>query len=47
MENKYFPLVKALKDFRVYTLHSHIISFVPSAVVTDILTQTDPDGKKR
>ena len=45
MEKQAFALVKALKDFRVYILHSHIIAFVPNSVVKDILTQ-DPDGKR-
>ena len=45
MEKQAFALVKALKYFRVYILHSHIISFVPNSVVKDILTQ-DPDGKR-
>ena len=44
-EKQALALVKALKDFRVYILHSHIISFVPHAVVKDILSQ-DPDGKR-
>ena len=44
MEKQTLALVKALKDFRVYILHSHIISFVPHIVVKDILSQ-DPDGK--
>ena len=45
MEKQAFALVKALKDFGVYILHSHIISFVPNSVVKDILTQ-DPNGKR-
>ena len=45
MEKKACALVKALKDFRVYILHSHIIAFVPHSVVKDILIQ-DPDGKR-
>ena len=45
MEKQAFSLIKALKDFRVYILHSHFIVFVPHAVVKDILTQ-DPDGKR-
>ena len=45
MEKKSFALVKALKDFRVYILYSHIIAFVTNTVVKDILTQ-DPDGKR-
>ena len=39
-------MVKAIKDFRIYILHSHVIAFVPNAVVKDILTQFDPDGKR-
>lgn len=46
MEKKDFSLVKALKYFRVYILHSRIIAFVASVVIKDILTQTDPDGKR-
>ena len=38
-------MVKALKDLRVYILHSHIIAYVPNIVVKDILSQ-DPDGKR-
>ena len=45
MEKQAFALVKALKDFRVYILHSHVIAFVPNSVVKDIITQ-DPDGKR-
>ena len=37
--------MKALKYFRVYILHSHIINFVPHTIVKDILSQ-DPDGKR-
>ena len=46
MEKQAFALLKSLKDFRVYILHSHIISFVPNAIVKDILTQNDPKGKR-
>ena len=45
MEKQAFALVKALKDFKIYILHSHIIAFVPHSIVKDILTQ-DPDGKR-
>ena len=45
MEKQYFSLIKALKYIGVYILHSHIIVFVPSSVIKDILTQ-DPDGKR-
>jgi hypothetical protein len=39
-------LVKEIKDSRVYILHSHIIAYVPNAVVKDILTQDNPDGRR-
>eukprot|EP00253_Pinus_taeda_P016689 PITA_16689 len=45
MEKQTSALVKALKDFRVY-IYTHIITFVPSAVIKDILTQTNPEGKR-
>ena len=44
MEKQAFALVKAIKDFRVYILYSHVIAYVPNAVVKDILTQ---DGIER
>ena len=37
-------MVKDIKYFRVYILHSHIIAYVPNAAVKDILTQDGPDG---
>jgi len=37
-EKPTFSLVKSIKYFRVYILHSHIIAYVPNAVVKDILT---------
>ena len=46
MEKKAFSLVKAIKDFRVYILYSHIVAYVPNSVVNDILTQGGPDGKR-
>ena len=45
MEKQALALVKSLKGFRAYILHSHIIAFVPHTVVKDILSQ-DPDGKR-
>jgi len=38
--------VKALKDFRVYILHSHIIAYVPNATVKDVLVQEEPEGRR-
>jgi hypothetical protein len=39
-------MVKALKDFKIYVLHSKIIAYVPTIVVKDILVQSDSDGKR-
>ena len=38
--------MEALKEFRVYILHSHSIVFVPSPAIKDILTQAKPDGRR-
>jgi hypothetical protein len=46
MEKHAFALVKTIKDFRVYILHSHIIAYVPNAVVKYILTQDNLDGRR-
>jgi hypothetical protein len=46
MEKQAYALVKALKEFRMYILHSHIIAYVPSNSVKDILTQPDPEGRR-
>jgi hypothetical protein len=46
MEKQAYALVKALKAFRVYVLHSRITAYVPSASVKDILIQPDIDGRR-
>ena len=46
MEKQAYACVKALKEFRVYILHSHSTVFVPSAAIKDILTQAEPDGRR-
>ena len=46
MEKHALALVKAIKDFRVSILYSHIIAYVPNSVVKNILTQNGPDGKR-
>jgi hypothetical protein len=46
MEKKSFFLVKEIKYFRVYILHSHIIAYVPNSIVKDILTQNSPNGQR-
>ena len=45
MEKQAYALVKAIKDFRVYILYSHVIAYVPNTVVKDILTQEGIEGK--
>ena len=39
-------MVKALKEFIVYVLHSKIIAYVPSSSVKDILIQPDIDERR-
>lgn len=46
LEKKSYYLLKALKSFGVYVLHSQIIAYVPNVVVNDVLTQSDSDGKR-
>jgi hypothetical protein len=46
MEKQAYALVKSLKDFRAYVLHSKIIAYVPVASVKDILIQPDIDGRR-
>ena len=46
MEKQAYASVKALKEFRVYILHSHSIVFVPSAAIKYIFTQAKPHGRR-
>jgi hypothetical protein len=46
MEKQAYALVKSLKYFRIYVLHSKVIAYVPSASVKDILIQPDIDGRR-
>eukprot|EP00253_Pinus_taeda_P020814 PITA_20814 len=46
MERQAYALVKAIKDFRIYILYSHVIAYVPNSVVKDILTQEGLEGKR-
>ena len=41
-----YALVKALKYFRVYVLHSHVIYYVQNVVAKDILTQPGLKGRR-
>jgi hypothetical protein len=38
-------MVKALKAFGTYVLHSKVITYIPTSSVKDILVQPDNDGK--
>jgi hypothetical protein len=46
MEKKAYTMVKALKAFRTYVLHSKVIAYVPTSSVKYILVQPDSDGKR-
>lgn len=46
MEKQAYALVKAIKDFRIYILYSHVIAYVPNKVVKDILTQEGLEGRR-
>eukprot|EP00253_Pinus_taeda_P024129 PITA_24129 len=45
-EKQAYALVKAIKHFRIYILYSHVIAYVPNAVVKDILTQEGLEGRR-
>jgi len=45
-EKQSLALVKELKDFHVYILHSHILAYVPNAIIKYVLVQTDPEGRR-
>ena len=46
LEKQAYALIKALKSFRVYVLHSKVIAYVPSSAIRDILVQPDSEGKR-
>ena len=46
LEKQAYSVVKALKKFKIYILHSKIIAYVPNAAIKDILTQPDSKGKR-
>ena len=39
-------MVKDLKIFRIYVLHSKVIAYVPNAAIKDVLTQPSSEGKR-
>jgi hypothetical protein len=46
IEKQAYALIKSLKSFRIYILHSKVIAYVPSPSMKDVLTQPDIDGKR-
>jgi hypothetical protein len=46
MEKQAYAMVKVLKAFRTYVLHSKVVAYVPISSVKDILVQSDSDGKR-
>lgn len=46
MDKQAYALVRALKEFRVYILHSHIIAHVPTTAIKEVLTQSNLDGRR-
>jgi hypothetical protein len=46
MEKQPYYLVKSLKCFIDYNLHSHIITYVPFSTIKDILVQNGSEVKK-
>ena len=46
VEKHAYALIKSLKTFRIYILHAKVLAYVPSAIVKDVLTQPDIDGKR-
>ena len=46
MDKQAYALVQALNEFKVYILHSHIISHVPTSEVKDILTQPNLESRR-
>jgi hypothetical protein len=46
LEKQAYAMVKALKSFRIYVLHSKVITYVPISVVKEILVQLDSDEKR-
>ena len=46
MEKQAYALVKAIKEFRIYILYSHVIAYAPSPIIKDILTQENLEGRR-
>ena len=46
IEKQAYALIKSLKAFKVYILHSKIIAYVHSTAIKYVLTQPDADGRR-
>jgi hypothetical protein len=46
LEKQVYAMVKSLKSFMTYVLHSKVIAYVPTSTVKEILIQPDSDGKR-
>jgi hypothetical protein len=46
MEKQAYALVKTLKSFRVFVLHSKITAYVLSSVLKEIMVQPNSEGKR-
>jgi hypothetical protein len=46
LEKQAYAMVKVLKSFRTYVLHSKIITYVPTSSVKYILVQPNSDGRR-
>lgn len=46
VEKQENALVKALKSFHDYVLHSKVIAYVPSSAIKDVLIQPESEGKR-
>jgi len=46
MDKQTYVLIKSLKDFRVFLLHSHVIAYVLDAAIKSIMIQPDSDGRR-
>jgi hypothetical protein len=46
LEKQAYAMVKSLKGFKTYVVHSKVIAYVPTNVVKEILVQPDSDRKR-
>jgi hypothetical protein len=46
LEKQAYSMVKSLKAFRTYVLHSKVIAYVPTIIVKEIMVQLDSDEKR-